>query len=88
MTHMATDDRAASRDPGWVTREQVDGFDWYHTFDLPGGIERGGPLFQPFCARMPRWPEKLPRTSGEAVFWLCTRRFGGATAWALARPAR
>lgn len=50
-------------------------------------VERGGPLFQPFGARMPRWPEKLPRTPREAVFWLCTRRFGGATAWALARPA-
>ncbi|HEY9556127.1 MAG TPA: class I SAM-dependent methyltransferase, partial [Acidimicrobiales bacterium] len=38
----------------------------------------GGPLFQPFGARMPRRPERLPRTPREAVFWACTRRFGGA----------
>jgi hypothetical protein len=46
----------------------------------------GGPLFQPFGARMPRWPDKLPRRPREWVFWTCTRRVGGATAWALARP--
>ncbi len=51
-------------------------------------IERsGGPLFQPFGARMPRKPDRIPRTPREAVFWAFTRRFGGATAWALARPA-
>lgn len=47
----------------------------------------GGPLFQPFGARMARRPGRLPRTPRELVFWTCTRRFGGATAWALARPS-
>jgi SAM-dependent methyltransferase len=47
----------------------------------------GGPLFQPFGARMPAWPDRLPRTPRSLVFWLCTRRAGGATGWALARPA-
>jgi tRNA (mo5U34)-methyltransferase len=50
-------------------------------------VESGGPLFQPFGRRMPRWPSRLPRRPREWVFWTCTRRFGGATAWALARPA-
>lgn len=49
--------------------------------------DHGGPLFQRFGARMPRRPRRLPRTGRELVFWLFTRRFGGATAWALARPA-
>jgi tRNA (mo5U34)-methyltransferase len=48
--------------------------------------DSGGPLFQPFGARMPRWPDRIPRTPRELVFWSCTRRVGGATAWALARP--
>ncbi|MGK2947047.1 MAG: class I SAM-dependent methyltransferase [Acidimicrobiales bacterium] len=47
----------------------------------------GGPLFQSFGDRMARWPRRLPRTPRELVFWTCTRRFGGATAWALAHPA-
>jgi tRNA (mo5U34)-methyltransferase len=46
----------------------------------------GGPMFQPFGARMPRWPDRVPRRPREWVFWTCTRRVGGATAWALARP--
>jgi tRNA (mo5U34)-methyltransferase len=50
--------------------------------------DSGGPLFQPFGARMPKWPEKIPRRPREWVFWTCTRRVGGATAWALAHPAR
>src|SRR3546814_6026836 len=33
----------------------------------------GGPLFQPFGARMPRRPERLPRTPRAAAFWACTR---------------
>lgn len=49
--------------------------------------DSGGPLFQPFGARMARWPKKVPRTLREVIFWTCTRRVGGATAWALARPA-
>lgn len=47
----------------------------------------GGPLFQPFGARQPRWPRKVIWRPRQLVYWLCTRRFGGATAWALARPA-
>lgn len=50
-------------------------------------VERGRIGFQPFGARMPRWPDRLPRRPREWVFWTCTRRFGGATTWALARPA-
>ncbi len=51
-------------------------------------IERtGGPGFQPFGARMPKWPDRIPRRPREWIFWTCTRRFGGATAWALAHPA-
>jgi SAM-dependent methyltransferase len=47
----------------------------------------GGPLFQPFGGRMPKWPKKVPKNLRELVFWTCTRRVGGATAWALAHPA-
>jgi tRNA (mo5U34)-methyltransferase len=47
----------------------------------------GRPGFQPFGARMPRWPHRVPRRPREWVFWACTRRVGGATAWALAHPA-
>jgi SAM-dependent methyltransferase len=51
-------------------------------------IERtGGPRFQPFGKRMPRFPDRIPRRPREWVFWTFTRRFGGATAWALAHPA-
>ncbi|MDP1821498.1 MAG: methyltransferase domain-containing protein [Acidimicrobiales bacterium] len=50
-------------------------------------VRTGGPLFQPFGARMPAWPPRVPRRPRELVFWACTRRVGGATAWALARPA-
>lgn len=50
-------------------------------------VDHGGPLFQPFGARMRRWPRRPPTSVRELVFWLTTRRFGGATAWALARPA-
>lgn len=50
-------------------------------------IDTGGPLFQPFGKRMPKWPSRVPRSLREVVFWTCTRRVGGATAWALARPA-
>jgi len=50
-------------------------------------IDSGGPLFQPFGGHMPRWPKRIPRRPREWIFWTCTRRVGGATAWALARPA-
>ncbi len=50
-------------------------------------LDTGGPLFQPFGKRMPKWPKRPPRSLREVVFWTCTRRVGGATAWALARPA-
>ena len=50
-------------------------------------LDTGGPLFQPFGSRMPKWPERRPRSIREVVFWSCTRRVGGATGWALARPA-
>jgi hypothetical protein len=49
--------------------------------------DSGGPHFQPFGARQPRWPRKLIWRPRQLVCWLFTRRFGGATAWALARPA-
>lgn len=50
-------------------------------------IDTGGPLRQPFGTRMARWPRRVRRTPRDLPFWTCTRRFGGATAWALARPA-
>lgn len=50
-------------------------------------VDSGGPLFQPFGTRMRSWPSKLPWRPRELVFWGFTRRFGGATAWALATPA-
>jgi tRNA (mo5U34)-methyltransferase len=57
-----------------------------------GGFEvvrRGGPVLQPFGARMPRRPRSLrpQRYPGhEAVFWLFTRPFGACSGWAIARP--
>jgi SAM-dependent methyltransferase len=50
-------------------------------------VDGGGVRFQPFGARMPRWPSRPPTKLRELVFWTCTRRVGGATTWALARPA-
>ena len=50
-------------------------------------VRAGGPLFQPLGAAKPRWPRRIPRTPRELTYWLFTRRFGGATAWALAHPA-
>jgi len=47
----------------------------------------GGPLFQPLGDHKPRWPKRIPWRPRDIVYWTCTRRFGGATAWALARPA-
>lgn len=49
--------------------------------------DSGGPLFQPFGTRLPRWPRRIPWRPRDIVYWTCTRRVGGATAWALARPA-
>lgn len=49
--------------------------------------DSGGPLFQPFGSRMRSWPASVPRRARALVFWAFTRRFGGATAWALARPS-
>lgn len=72
-------------DPQWWTHN-VAGF---HRLLRAGGweVERtGGPLFQAFGARFPRWPRRLPRTLAEVVFWTCTRQAGGPTAWALCRP--
>jgi hypothetical protein len=88
-------------------REQVDAVDWYHTFDLPGGIVTPGlfdhrklpipaslaglrclgPLFPPFGTRTTQRPPKVPRRAREWLFWRTTRQVGGATEWALARPA-
>ncbi len=50
-------------------------------------VDTGGPLFQPFGTRMARRPSRIPWRPRELVFWMFTRRFGGATAWALARPS-
>jgi SAM-dependent methyltransferase len=49
-------------------------------------VEGGRVGFQPFGTRMPKWPKRPPTKLRELVFWTCTRRFGGATTWALARP--
>jgi hypothetical protein len=49
--------------------------------------DKGGPIFQPLGAHMPKWPRSIPRTPRDWIYWTCTRRFGGATGWALARPA-
>ena len=72
-------------DPQWWTHN-LQGF---HRLLRAGGweVERtGGPLFQAFGSRWPRWPPHRPRTLSELVFWTCTRQAGGPTAWALCRP--
>jgi tRNA (mo5U34)-methyltransferase len=52
-------------------------------FDI---LSSGGPLLQPFGTLLPKWPRRRPRNLHEVVFWLFTRRFGGASAWVRARP--
>lgn len=47
--------------------------------------DSGGPLFQPFGSQMRAWPSRVPLRPRDLLFWGFTRRFGGASAWALAR---
>lgn len=48
-------------------------------------LDQGGPFFQPFGTLLPRWPEQITLRPRELVYWLWVRRFGPASAWALAR---
>jgi tRNA (mo5U34)-methyltransferase len=49
----------------------------------------GGPLFQPLGAGWPRVPtlRNRPRSLSEILFWVFTRNFGAASAWARATRA-
>jgi tRNA (mo5U34)-methyltransferase len=49
-------------------------------------LDQGGPLFQPFGALLPAWPQRLPRSPRELVFWLFVRRLGPPSGWVRARP--
>jgi SAM-dependent methyltransferase len=54
-----------------------------------GGFEvfaTGGPFLQPFGDLWPRRPSSRPRSLHEVTYWLFTRQFGNATAWARSRP--
>lgn len=50
-------------------------------------LDHGGPLFQPFGNGMQAWPERLPRTLRELLYWGFVRRIGPASAWVRARPS-
>jgi tRNA (mo5U34)-methyltransferase len=55
-----------------------------------GGFEviaKGGPLLQPMGDLNPKWPQHLPRSWPEAVYWSFTRHFGKATGWVRARAS-
>jgi tRNA (mo5U34)-methyltransferase len=49
-------------------------------------LEAGGPLLQPFGTFWPRRPNARPRSLHEVTYWVFTRQFGAATAWARCRP--
>jgi tRNA (mo5U34)-methyltransferase len=49
-------------------------------------LDDGGPFFQPFGDVLPRWPEHLPRSFRELVYWAFVRRVGPASAWVRAQP--
>jgi tRNA (mo5U34)-methyltransferase len=49
-------------------------------------IAQGGPLFQPFGGGMRAWPERMPRTLRELIYWGFVRRTGPPSAWIRARP--